>query len=482
METLNVSRWTEYQWERFREENDVSRELRKCNKLIPGGEDFAREVFARLYSGADGEDFVQVKEECAWAIRAHQELSNSDSFSRLQARARRDRYGSGVAAVRLATQALTAFTKDNPAPTGELGKLREKVRDLIDWAKTLEEAGATEEIEKTKKRIEDLKKKGKQRAEDWRRFNEKLGDSDVLDGICVGISEAAGKLDEACELEHFAGWGAGSGSPQAVGGAEKAQLASQVECNPKLAEIAKEAGRLKQIASSVQRQKPAEGCEVSSVKCGDDLGRLLPSELVKLTDPALILDFGKKFTERSLLEYDLKSKQPEGRGPIVVCIDNSYSMSGSREVWSKAMALALLTIARKQKRDCRVIHFDSSVSRTDDFKFTEDVEVQHLLNSMVHFSGGGTNFENPLRAAHETIDTDLKKADIVFITDGECDVSDDFREWWDAERKALDYNVFGIHVGAPGGVAARTLDELSDKSVGVADVANDANAHEAFSI
>ena len=479
--TMEVSRWAEYQYERFTSENGRDHD----SWVIGGGEQFCKEIFARLYEG-DGEFNESLKVEEAWAAKAHAQLSDSHSFKRMQESARRDRFGAGVTAIRLTEELLRELVdkQGRTPPTVKLQKVRDEVSDLIDWAKTLEEAGATEKAKEVREKIEKKKAKGKRLAGRYKEFAESIKDSDMVDAVVRATGKAKESMSEASDLDNLAGWGEGEGESTTIGAKQKAELAERVRCTPKLAEIAKLAGRLKTIAASAQRMKPAEGTEVSSIKCGADLGRLLPTELVKLTDPALALDFGKRFTERSLLEYDLKDKRPKGRGPMVICVDDSGSMEGEREVWAKGMTLALLSIARKQKRDCQVVYFSGKISRTDMFEFNAEVGMDTLIESISHFRGGGTNFEKPLSEAHRTIEDDptFNKADVVFITDGSCDTSDDFKSWWKAQRKQLGFSVFGIHVGAPGGVATGTLKDLTDKTVGIADVANDVKAHEVFSI
>jgi Mg-chelatase subunit ChlD len=60
---------------------------------------------------------------------------------------------------------------------------------------------------------------------------------------------------------------------------------------------------------------------------------------------------------KNLMQFKLEGKEKEGKGPLIVCIDNSGSMAGEREEWAKGFALGLLTIAKKQKREFCIIHF-----------------------------------------------------------------------------------------------------------------------------
>jgi uncharacterized protein with von Willebrand factor type A (vWA) domain len=76
------------------------------------------------------------------------------------------------------------------------------------------------------------------------------------------------------------------------------------------------------------------------------------------------------------MQYDLIGHETEGQGPIIIAIDESGSMTTdyggmTGEVWSKAVMLALLSIARLQKRDLAVIHFSGP----------DDLRVDLLISS-----------------------------------------------------------------------------------------------------
>src|SRR5262247_4362543 len=102
--------------------------------------------------------------------------------------------------------------------------------------------------------------------------------------------------------------------------------------------------------------------EITSITIGNDLTHLLPGEVALLGDPDLEDLFYLKFAERRLLQYELEGRESEGRGPIILALDESGSMSETlggvvKEAWSKSVMLGLLAIAHHQKRDLAVIHF-----------------------------------------------------------------------------------------------------------------------------
>src|SRR5262249_60355881 len=136
-------------------------------------------------------------------------------------------------------------------------------------------------------------------------------------------------------------------------------------------------------------------------------------------------------------------------GPMIVCLDGSSSMAGEKEIWSKAVALTLLEIARRQRRLFRFICFSSA----DTPLFTLDLNPRehHLvredraLDVAEYFPGGGTDFETPLDAALETLAAArYRRGDVVLITDGECQVQPAWLEHFEREKRRLDFSLVSI--------------------------------------
>ena len=254
---------------------------------------------------------------------------------------------------------------------------------------------------------------------------------------------------------------------------KKFEIANRIANSSKLQQIAKIAGRFQRLALHKQQTKVTHGRdEVVDVETGNDLSRVLPSELVLLKNPKTKLLFYKKFVEGQLLQYKLEGFEKAGKGPIVVCIDNSGSMdtyfgSGftktqlTREVWAKAVALGLLTIAKHQKRSFAVVHFGSR-SECQVFYFPKGkVNIDDLLDWLRFFYNGGTDFERPLSEAIKIIqqEPDFHKADIIFITDGECQVSDSFLQDYHSLKRKLQFQTLSLLIG----YESSSLKQFSDK-------------------
>jgi uncharacterized protein with von Willebrand factor type A (vWA) domain len=270
-------------------------------------------------------------------------------------------------------------------------------------------------------------------------------------------------------------WGLGPGQLQRMDFDHRARLAHRLRTN-RLAGFADLIGRFRTMASAERTRKTEHGVdELVGITLGDDLGRLIPSELASLGEPTLRTVFAARLAEQRLFVYETRGDESTGKGAIIACIDCSYSMNGPREAWAKACALALLDQARTAGRDFAGILF-SSAGENQVFRFPghQPPPIEDVLDFAELFYGGGTDFATPLDAAAQILDEEYTGAarqhgDIVFITDGECSVTEDWMRGWRETKTRLDFRVFGISVAQrPGPVLealadnVRTVDDLTD--------------------
>ncbi len=115
--------------------------------------------------------------------------------------------------------------------------------------------------------------------------------------------------------------------------------------------------------------------DIVGIHESDDLNKMLPNETMFLAYPELEVIFYKHLADKRLLSYrsqgksrtlrKVKAQKPDSKnvdiekGPFIVCVDASGSMSGFPEQSAKAMAYALMQIALAEERDCYVILFSS---------------------------------------------------------------------------------------------------------------------------
>jgi len=254
-------------------------------------------------------------------------------------------------------------------------------------------------------------------------------------------------------------------------------LAEKLTSQRKLKEIAKWAGRLKLIARKKQQAKHRESIDRSGITIGKQVEKLLPLELAAFSSSEMKLDFLRRFAEGQTLQYDTRGKEQLGKGPIVLCLDQSGSMEDQDTV-SKAFVLALMSVARKQGRDFALILFNSRAKEPVLFEKGR-ITVKDMISLATVCPEGGTDFEEPLRKAAGVIQKSrFKRADIVFVTDGEAHVSDPFMEYWDELKKKKDFRTLSVLLGTQQDC---TVKKFSDRVVKAESLLDDA-VHQAFEI
>jgi MoxR-like ATPase len=170
-------------------------------------------------------------------------------------------------------------------------------------------------------------------------------------------------------------------------------------------------------------------------------------------------------------------------GPIIVCLDTSWSMTGRREQLSKAVVVACVMAAHKQQRDVQVVAFSSARNVMETGPMTATTEgVRRLLEFLSCSFGGGTDVTGALKHVmsvmsspssssvaggddqensdnvdkqkfRRRLSTDLNSmaaADILLITDGEIPdppVPDTVMEALDRLKDRAGVQVHGLLVG-----------------------------------
>lgn len=289
--------------------------------------------------------------------------------------------------------------------------------------------------------------------------------------VSKAINQASQRTKEVNDSIHAFGWGKEKGGLQKLPPEERLKLADALMRNQKLLMLARELGRMKRILQSTKKEKVKRGAtEIYDVRTGDDVQRLLPIELAKLNIEELKMDFHKRYVEKQLMQYELRNRESKGKGDFVACVDVSGSMKGTREIWAKAVALACMEIAIKRKSRLAIVFFSVDVKKV--MVFEKPPTLEEIIEVAETFSGGGTDFEKPLTKAVEILESGkFKRADILFITDGECTVSDKFaKEFYDF-RKKNEVKVVSVLIG----VEAKTLKKVSDRIVEIRDLISESN-------
>ncbi|WP_252502785.1 VWA domain-containing protein [Sporosarcina sp. Marseille-Q4943] len=269
--------------------------------------------------------------------------------------------------------------------------------------------------------------------------------------------------------------GCGDGDLKQVPLRDQISLAEKIASNKKMKEIAGWAGRFKQVARKKQKTKYNEAVNRSGVTIGTDIERLLPIELGLYMHPQTKTDFLRRFVEGQTMMYVQEGREVLGKGPIILCLDQSSSMR-SLDTQAKGFTLALMSIARRQRRDFCLILFSTHIQV---LKYEKGkIKSSDIVNLAQIFLSGGTNFAIPLSRSLSVInESRFKEADVVFVTDGEDEINDSFLEEFNKKKKEKAFNVLSFIVGSH----VNTVESFSDKVVMMKDF-EDESSYTAFEI
>ena len=467
-----IPKWTELCVDDFKEKSSrLSEVIEEGESKVYNFETFVSETYHRLYDRQPNrlEDSAIKPENKIW-IAIHQQMSELEVFQQFSNRLNGDEFLAGIGTTALCI-AIVEMLPEPTEPLEDPEVIRNQLRGIFEALQ-----GQTPNAGLMLK-IQQLKQKGLEARLASEAYADSISNAEIETALLIGIAKAEVEMQAIAEsLSAYSGSSNYSNETQ-LKIADKIHLAQRLQASPKLQVIAELAGKKIAIAAKMQRSKVKEGrTEIIGVTTGNDLTRLLPCELVKLTEPALFPIFAKGYIERSLLQRELISREPLARGPIIICLDSSGSMAGKEEIWSKAIALALLSIAVSQKRHCRILHFTGKVERIDDFA-GETPDTNRVIDCIEKFyNGGSTCFTAALTGALASIQQheQTKKADVVLITDGLDTPSSSFIEQWQADRKKYEFSCYGILIaGGNIGSYESTISNLCDRYVQIEDLTDD---------
>jgi len=189
------------------------------------------------------------------------------------------------------------------------------------------------------------------------------------------------------------------------------ELANEIlrrKVNMKIIEVAGKIIDRMPLFVKIKKEKDIHGDELAGYRLTKNIEKALPREIA-LPDEI----FFYKLASSGFLS---KEKMIVKEGAFYVLIDKSGSMDGEKTIWARAVALALLKLAREKKRRFFMRFFDFQV-----YDLADDSNIEKLMTMILTIrSDGGTNID----VAIQTALRDLEKLKdytntIVIITDGE---------------------------------------------------------------
>ena len=223
-------------------------------------------------------------------------------------------------------------------------------------------------------------------------------------------------------------------------------ILEKVQANPELREISRYLGRFREMFAQSRKNGYAYGRgEKYALELGNDLSRALTSELALLASPATMPLFLRKYQRKQIKQYQRREPIYKVLGDIICCLDESGSTEGDAAAWGKAIALTLLDIAAESSRSFALIHFSGPGSSKVDVFRPGQYSVDDKMTAAECFLGGGTDYVTPLTEAIKLMETEgFENADIVFITDGYCELPEPFVESLSQKKAELAFQITGI--------------------------------------
>ncbi len=202
--------------------------------------------------------------------------------------------------------------------------------------------------------------------------------------------------------------------------------------------------------------------DITGVTVGNNLNALLPVEYCYLSDERLEDIFIRRYTENKLAVFDAVSRQHfsaeassrrgndvnrnRTKGPFVVCVDTSGSMKGERELYAKAVVLALALLSERQGRLCRVILFSDQVEVIELRNLYDDLVL--LENFLCRSFHGGSDITCAMEESVRTlVREDFRYADLLWLSDFEMEPVSPVTAAYVEELKQRNLRVYAVGFG-----------------------------------
>ena len=231
---------------------------------------------------------------------------------------------------------------------------------------------------------------------------------------------------------------------------ENIYLRSIPESLKKLALLIGRAGE--DVTETKGRFSVASKSDIEGITVGNNLSALLPSELVLLSEKATQDVFFMNFAEKRLQVFASASQasRPDDHkdGPVIICVDESSSMSGEPLQVAIQLAYAVTIIAKRRHREVLIVAYSDShkMMRVDSL----GKDRSKLLEFLSDVSMGGNNENAMFEWLFQDIMPRKKKfdtADILCISDFGWGQIDDSVKGLIDEQKASGMKFYGLNIG-----------------------------------
>lgn len=304
-------------------------------------------------------------------------------------------------------------------------------------------------------------------------------------GSVAGAVRASRKaVSEA--VDAMEGLGGGCGGHGGDSGTELAAdkivgMFNRVKNDRFLHDVMRSAGKFRRVARSLQRRKTKHGVDdMVGVTVGSNVNHLTQSELANFcSDELELLTLHRIATNRAMVK-DYRGVEPVGKGPIVVIVDESGSMSGDKIITAKGLALTLGWVAKQQNRWIAFVGFSGGTEGNRLAMAPNAWDQDKLVDWLKHFYGKGTTLDVPVDQVPNTYWPEFLaqgmprgKVDIVIVTDDAVDCPQAMVDHYNAWRKSENVTAYGIRIGSGG---YGSMDKICDQTFCVRSLETDCDA------
>ncbi|MCI8539595.1 MAG: hypothetical protein HFF18_13220 [Oscillospiraceae bacterium] len=328
-----------------------------------------------------------------------------------------------------------------------LGQKRDESMDrLRELLERLERSGPDAELEKQALKAANRAQSQVSQAEAVSRMvrDSVLQNQGYVSAVIAQAGKAAAeKAEDTAAVIAAWGMGADSSGPEQV--KADLELMERVRQSETLMEAARYLGRFRELIASRRKNGYAYGCgETYSIELGGDINRALGSEFAMLATPETLPLFLRKLQRKSLKQYQRREAICKGGGDIICMLDESGSARDAAP-WCKAVALVLLDIAAQGKRRFAMVHFSGREDFKTDLFLPGQYSQADVLRAADTFLDGNTDYETPLSEAIRLMEREgFENADLVFVTDGACALTEAYLEELKKKQAKLGFQITGV--------------------------------------
>ena len=215
----------------------------------------------------------------------------------------------------------------------------------------------------------------------------------------------------------------------------------------------------------------ASKSDIEGITVGNNLSALLPSEVAMLSDKSTQDIFYRNYAEKRLQVFASASQstRPDDHkdGPVIICVDESSSMSGEPVKTAITLAYAVTIIAKRRHRQVLIVAYSDShkLMRVESL----GRQRKQLLDFLSNVSMGGNNENSMFQWLFREIlprEEKFKTADILCISDfGWMLIEEYVKKLIDAQ-KASGMKFYGLNIGGVFGGWADLDEDMWEEGCG----------------